>query len=394
MAPRPRQVALALGIGVSYVERILRGITTYARAHGPWHFAFNPETAMVPIGSLARFGGDGVIGMIGTRADERRAARLGIPVVNVSAALDGPRLPTVAPDDRAVGRIAARHLLDRGFRRFGYFGLQDVAYGRVRGQGFVETVEAARLSCAVHLVRSRGGRPWHVDRADLGRWLRSLRPPVGILAVHDYRARLLLEVAASLGLRVPEDAAVVGVNDDVVACEFSAPSLSSVVLPGEAIGFEAAALLDRLMRGRAAPERPTLVAPEGLVARRSTDILAVDDPATAAAVRFIVERLERPLGVDEVAAHVDLSRRALELRFRAHLGLSPHELISRRRVERAQRLLLEEPRARLKEIARRCGFTDARRLHLVFRRVAGLGPRAWRERERKAPHAGAGHARV
>jgi LacI family transcriptional regulator len=156
------------------------------------------------------------------------------------------------------------------------------------------------------------------------------------------------------------------------------------VLPGESIGFEAAALLDRLMRGRAAPATPTRLPPQGIVARRSTEILAVEDATTAAAVRFIGEHLGRAIDVSEVAAHVELSRRALELRFRRYLGLSPHELISRRRVELAQRLLLESPRARLKEVARRCGFADTRRLHLVFRRITGLAPKAWRDREAKS----------
>jgi LacI family transcriptional regulator len=386
-SPHPRRIALAFSIGVPHIEGILRGVVDYARAHGPWHFDFNPETRSVPVASLARWRGDGIIGMIPTVREERRAAGLAVPVVNVSSAPLAQRLPAVIVDNRAVGAMAAAHLLERGFRRFGYYGLADVGYGRDRGIGFAEAVRAAGYPCATFHDRARAdeGEPWRWERGRLHRWLRGLEPPVGLLAVHDYRGRILIDACAAIGLRVPHDVAVIGVDDDEVACEFAEPSLSSVALPGRDIGFQAAALLDRLMKGRPAPPAPIRVPPTTLTPRGSTDVLAIADQATAEAVRFIAGHVETAT-IDAAAERAGLSRRSLELRFRRWLGTTPHDHLTRVRVERARRLLLDPARPKLKEVARRCGFADPRRLNAAFTRLEGISPRAFRLRARAGPN--------
>ncbi len=365
----------------------MRGIVDYARAHGPWRFDFNPETNSVPVRSLRGFRGDGIIGMIATAQDERRAARLGIPTVNVSSAPLSPRLPAVTVDNRAVGALAAEHLLDRGFRRFGYYGLADVGYGRDRGAAFAAAVRAAGFPCELFHDRAQAapGEPWRWDRRGLLRWLSALERPAGVLAVHDYRGRMLIDACAHLGLRVPHDVAVIGVDDDVVACEFSDPALTSIALPGREIGYRAAVLLDRLMSGRSAPAAPLRIRPEALSARGSTDVIAVADAATAEAVRFIAAEIETPLDVARVAEHVGLSRRSLELRFARWLRTTPHEHLTRARVERARRLLLDPRRLKLKEVARLCGFRDPRRFGAAFERLEGVRPRIFRVRATGSP---------
>jgi len=380
-SPRVKQVALAFPIGVPYTERITRGVVEYAREHGPWHFAFSPEAVTVPVESLAGHV-DGILAFASSRAEARRVARLGLPAVNLSGALPAAGLPVVTVENRAVGRMAAEHLMERGFRRFAYYGVGDVSYGRERGAGFVEAVRAAGHACEVCFARSGldRGRPSLVDRGQLRAWLRRLRPPVGLMAVHDYRARVVLEACATLGLRVPDEVAVIGVDDDVTLCELATPSLSSVALPGLEIGRRAAELLDRLMRGERPPAQSILVPPRDLVARRSTDVLAFEDPAVAELVRLIHERLGEPLNVAQVAGEAGVSRRLVERRFRAALGITPHDYISRARVDRAKRLLVAAPQPSLKDVAARCGFTDARRMTQAFRRVEGMTPAEFRSR--------------
>lgn len=379
----PKRIALAFTIGLPHVERILRGILDYARQRGPWHLDFNPETGGISIASLRHWRGDGIIGMLHEAAEERRAAALGVPVVNVSSAPLAPRLPSVRPDNRMVGVLAARHLLDRGFRRFAYYGLRNVGYGRDRGAGFVETLKAAGWGCDVLFDSSQlgGAEPWRWDSPRLVRWLGTLEPPVGIMAVHDYRGRMLIEAATALGLRVPQDVAVVGVNDDPVTCEFSEPSLTSVPLPGRDVGYRAAWLLDQLMRRRAVPRGPVLVAPAAIVPRGSTDVLGIPDDATATAVRVMTAHLDWSIAA--VAGEVKLSRRSLEMRFRQWLGTTPYDHLCRLRVAEAKRLLAEPERLKLTEIARRSGFADPRRLNEALVRIEGRPARALRERQ---PH--------
>ncbi len=378
--PRPKQIALAFPIGVPYMERITRGVMDHAR--GRWQLMFTPEATTLPLESLRRNQIDGLITLASTRAEEKRIARLGVPAVNVASALATPLLPNVTVENHSVGRLAAEHLLARGFQRFAYYGLSDTSYGRERGAGFVAAVEQAGFRCSVCHAKSGvdSGRPWLMDLRQLRTWLRRLEPPVGLLAVHDYRARAVLDVCASIGVRVPDDVAVIGVDDDVVACELSTPTLSSVALPGYAIGQQAAQMLEQLMRGRsvAPASRQVLVAATDLVARRSTDVLAVADPKVAEAARLVNERIAEPLNVAQVAQEVGVSRRVLERHFRTVLGMTPHEYLSRARVERAKRMLGAQPPPSLKEVAAACGFSDTRRLNDAFRRLEGASAQQYR----------------
>jgi LacI family transcriptional regulator len=205
-----------------------------------------------------------------------------------------------------------------------------------------------------------------------------LRPPVGLLAVHDYRARLVLEACAALGLRVPDDVAVIGVDDDVVACELAEPPLSSVALPGADIGMEAARLLDHLMRGGRPPAAPVLLPPTGVVARRSTDVVAFEDQVTRDFVALVRTRLREVANVALATQALGVSRRELERRVLATLGVTPLEHLLRARVAGAKELLVGPEGLSLGEVARRCGFSGARHMNAVFRRLEGLAPAVWR----------------
>lgn len=380
VAARPKQIALAFPLGVPYMERITRGVMEHARRRGGWQLVFNPEVVETPLEALRGSGVDGVMAFVSAKREARRLLALGVPAVNLASALADPLVPNVTVENRAVGRLAAAHLLERGFRHFAYYGVSDVSYGRERGAGFVAAVREAGFACAVCYAKSGldRGRPSLVDRRQLRAWLRKLPRPVGLLAVHDYRARVVLEVCQALGLRVPDDVAIVGVDDDVVLCELSTPSLSSVALPGFEIGQRAAEVLDGLMRGGPPPAGPVYVAPTQVVARRSTDVLAFEDGTVAEAVRLIHERIAEALNVAQLADEVSVSRRLLERRFKAALGVTPHDYLSRARVERAKRLLRASPAPTLKEVAAQCGFTDARRMNIVFRRFEGTSPQDYR----------------
>jgi LacI family transcriptional regulator len=363
-----RKVALLIETAGSYGRGLLRGIGEYSRMRGPWILSLRPRPP------LSRF--DGILALVRGRAQARRLRSARVPVVDLDYALPDFAPWGVSNDERAVAELAARHLRERGLDRFAFCGWPTPTLW-----------ETERRRC---FARAVGRRRLHVHppRRDLARWLRSLPKPCGLLAANDERGRHVLEAARSAGIRVPEELAVLGVDDDEVLCEVAVPPLSSIQLDTRRIGFEGAAALDRLMRGRRPRRRPLLAAPLGVVARPSTDVLAIPDPPVAAAARFLRANVHRPIRVPDLVRAAGISRRALEIRFRLALGRSPHEEILRARLERVRDLLVRTDWP-LKRISRDCGFTYPEQLHAAFRRRFRTTPGRYRaERKRGAPPRG------
>jgi len=373
---RIRQVAVLFPLARAHLTRLLRGITDYAGQHADWTFHVSPEQPNASIRVLSGWRGDGALAMVNRAADAKVARGLDMPVVNLSAALREAGLPRVTVDHCAVGRLAAEHLLERGFRRFGYYGLRRVWYAQQRGRGFISALAERGFACAKMQDNSSltTGRAWRDSHDLLRNWLRTLEPPVGVLAAHDYRAAMVIDACRELGLRVPDDVAVLGVNNETVICEFCGVPISSVSRNDHKVGYEAAALLDRLMQGRSAPVDEILVPPDEVVLRRSSDVMAVDDPAVETAAKYIRERLAEDIDIDQLARLVSLSRRWLQHRFKKCLGMTLHEFICRERVERAKQLLISQRKTRLGQIAQACGFSETRQMRKAFERIEGATP--------------------
>lgn len=355
------------------VGQILRGVMDYAAQRGRWTLDVNPEAFTVSMQALAGWSGQGVLARLLTPAQLRAAQALGVPVVNLAGTLPPGGVPRVMVDQEAVGRLAAEHLLERGFHRAAYFGHQGVWYSKQREHGFVERIARAGGKCSVFAAPRSfdASHPWHRWMEPLMRWLKTFEPPVGLLAVHDYRARMVLDACLRLGLRVPQDVALIGVDNSEVACEFSRVPLSSVARNNWREGFEAAALLDRLMAGKRPPKQDILIPPEGVVARCSTDTEAIENPHVGAAVRLIREHLGEPFGVTILEKHLSVSRRYLYYHFQRSLNCTPHQYLNRARIQRAKELLAAPTKLKLQSIARACGFRTIARLRLVFQRITG-----------------------
>lgn len=380
-------VAIAYPVAVPWMALFVRGVAEYADRHGGWDLTTSPPTITgsdefaLGIENLKGWPGDGVIAAIGTRAEARAAQRLGVPVVNLAATTERVGLPRVMVDHYAMGRLAAEHLLERGLRRLAYCGVAGRWYSQLRGQGFAARARQAGLTCDMLQTPPQANprQNWQQRVAPLADWLKKLRPPVGLLAVHDYRARTLVDECRRLGLRIPHDVAVVGLDNDPTLCEFCQPTLTSVSRNAWRVGYEAAAMLDCLMAGRTPPLPEVLIAPDGVVARQSTDTVAVEDPYVADAVHFIHEHLGQPFGVAQVVQAGRVSRRELETRFRQAVGSTPYDYICRVRVERAKQLLEAPEATKLHAVAVACGFSGVERMRLVFLRITGQTPADYRQ---------------
>lgn len=326
---------------------------------------------------------DGVLSMITLRTPELAPLVKSLKVPTVDLWHDFPELkvPRVLLDHRAAGRVGAEHLLNLGLRSLLFYAhTVDRRVAAVRYEGFQDrcnrsNIEPRQLWWDPKLsARSKMSRVgW------LGEQLRALPGPLGVLAVNDVVAAEVVDAVEWAGLCVPGDVVVLGVDNDPILTELGPMPLSSIDTARERLGYEAAALLDRLMRGEPPPTQPVLIEPIGVVPRRSTETLAVRDPEIARAARFIRDHFRERITVSDVAAHTFLSRRRLQDRFAAAIGHGMNEALTRQRVDFAKHLLTQTNH-KISSVARLSGFTSVHRMAKVFQRILAITPQAYRRK--------------
>jgi len=378
-APR---VILLLRATRGFDRRLLAGVARYASLHGPWTFYREPHGYLttrhsLPLQELRAWQPDGAICPVPRLP---HLARLGVPVVAYDVnEYTGP-VPAVLSEDAEAGRLAAEHLLELGHRHFGFCGYDRMRWSRLRCEAFCRTIEQAGYRVDVYRQPRRGLTTWAREEPYVRRWIQSLPKPVGVLCANDDRAASVLEVCRALGCGVPEDVSIIGVDDDQYVCDLVNPPLSSVKMASDRAGYEAAALLDRMMRGEEQMAGQRIIAPAaGITQRQSTNMLMVRDPELRKALRFIRENAGRPVSVADVVKATGLSHRALNERFRRECGGSILRHLTRARVAHICRLLLETD-LRIHEIAAMSGFEDDRHFARYFKRATGLTPQAYRRK--------------
>lgn len=386
-AQRKKRYSVALLVETSnaYARGLLQGIVQYVREqHTPWSMhLFEQGRGDRPPPWLAKWQGDGIIARIENRDIARVVRKTGLPIVDVSAARTMTDVPCVETNDKAIAAMAAEHLLERGFRHFGFCGETPFKWSQWRRDYFCEYLAERGFSCAVYeSARTDGVGTSDREQQQLMDWVQQLPKPIGIMACYDIKAQQLLDACRVLGAAVPEEIAVIGVDNDELLCNLSFPPLSSVQPDTLRTGYEAAACLDRMMAGEEVPPDTILLDPLGVVTRQSTDVLAIEDRNVAAAVRYIREHAYDGINVSDVLRQVPLSRRALEKRFQDLIGRTPHEEIVRLRIERVKQLLAETDLG-LELIAERSGFSYVEYLSVAFKRAVGQSPRAYRQTHRE-----------
>jgi LacI family transcriptional regulator len=379
MRQRPR-VALLIETSNEYARDLLRGIITYIREHRPWSIYLSEQgRGGAPPAWLRHWDGHGIIARIENRHIARAVRATGLPAVDVSAARLVPELPWVETDDQAISALAAEHLLERGFRHFAFCGAERFQWSAWRRDAFVEAIRAAGYDCQVF---ADGGGPADQEQARLGRWVRGLPKPVGVMAAYDLRGRQVIDACREEEIAIPDELAVVGVDNDELICELCDPPMSSVRPQAERTGYAAARLLDDLLNGRAPKERALRIAPQAVITRRSSDVLAIEDAEISALVRYIRDNACDGIDVGNLLARTTLSRRVLESRFRALFGHTPHEQILRAKLTRVKELLLDSELT-LAQIAERSGFAHVEYLSVVFKKKVGQTPSSFRAQRLK-----------
>ncbi len=377
---QPPRVAIICGLANAYGRDVTMGATRYANLKRSWDLRIDTWNGQ-PLDHLPPCEGAIVAG-VGSAEFEVTRARCK-HVVHCTGEGDVSTCPDVSTDDVSVGELAAEHLIGCNFKNFAYYGWPETGAGfdRRRYQGFSGFVQKHGYECHVCPI------PWpqwhmrltHEHHPQLVHWLESLPKPTGILAVDDMYASDLASACLGAHIPVPEQIAIVGVNDDKLLCESAWPPLTSVDCGTQRIGYHAAKLLERMMAGETLPEdeRWLRLPPIGIVERQSTSVTAVEDPIVAQALRFIREHACDPCTVTDVLRELPVARRWLEKQFKTYLGRTPHDEIIRVRMVTARRLLLE-PDFTIPHVAQLCGFSCVQTFTKAFRDTVDITPAAYR----------------
>jgi LacI family transcriptional regulator len=386
-SPIPR-IVLLLESSRASGRALLSGIARYAHHHGPWSFYWEPAGLEKAWPVLKTLDADGII--MRDVEKVREVLACGIPAIIVGhSRTEVPGLVNVVTDSTAIGRMAADHLLGCGFRQFGYCGMvqsgiERTPWSQQRCASFVARLREAGFDTHRYMTRQVTAKlSWSRERQLMARWLQALPKPVGILACNDDRGQQVIEACHAGGLHVPDQVAVIGVDNDELVCGLSDPPMSSVAIGFERAGYESAESLHLLISGRQPAQTKIIVAASHVVTRRSTNILAVDDPFVARALRFIRDHSRDPVSVSEVARAAALSRRALEKRFRQSLARSVFSEIRRVRVERISQLLAETTLP-VAEVAEQLSFDGPQHIARYFRAEKGMTPREFRQRRARS----------
>jgi LacI family transcriptional regulator len=361
---RPTRIGVVVNNVGGYSRGVVAGITRYARSRA-WTCLVQGVNVDVIHPRTGDF--DGLIVQTATPQQAKTLAGSGLPVVNVSSKLELQGFPSVVSDDRAVGLLGAQYFLERNHRHFLFFAIEDKQFAKLRHDGFAHAIRRAKLPC--HFI---------VGESNLSAALSSISKPVAVMCANDRAGLAVLEACRALSMRVPDDVAVLGVDNDDLVQSLCWPPLSTINTARQRIGFEAGAMLDRLLLGKKLSTRTLLIPPQSIFSRQSTDDTAIADEPVRDALRYIHAHAGKPISVNDVLRDVALSRRQLERRFRTARGRTIQEEIERCRVERARSLLIEGELT-LQQVALASGFASANYFSVVFKRVTGRSPTQFRE---------------
>jgi LacI family transcriptional regulator len=378
-------VALIYDARLAYDLQVMTGVAAYLQ-EGHYYSIFIEENALKDqrLPDLRSWAGDGIIADFDDPAVARLVVQSRLPTVAFGGGYGwyaaNSSIPYFYTNNERIAVLAAEHLAERGFRHFAYCGYAATpinGWSAERETAFRAHVERLGRRCEVFEDRRRRPHQWASLQRAIGEWLRKLPKPVGVMAANDNRGRQVLEACRAYDLAVPDEIAVIGVDNDELLCRLSAPPLSSVEQGARGLGYAAAALLDEMMAGRRSRQRRFVIDPKGVVTRHSTDVLAIGEPKVAQAMAFIREHAARGIKVPDVVAAVAISRSGLESRFASVLGYTIRTAIRRTQLERA-RHLVQETEMPLKQVAAESGFKSIQHMTTVFVKAFGRTPATFR----------------
>ncbi|HEU6447208.1 MAG TPA: XylR family transcriptional regulator [Verrucomicrobiae bacterium] len=382
MRRKTPRVLLALGW---YDHRVHQGIARYAEKAG-WHLCADvTKEKVIPWG----WEGDGILAWLGAGDDLAEfVVQAKLPTVDFSIRRPHLPFPRVLTDHVSAARLVADHFLTHGLKNFMFYSAAANWSFDETGQAFVETLKAAGHPC--NWIRwhksaefTTGHFQWKDKRRWLGAQLKQSPKPLAVFAASDDHALEVLEICDALGISVPEQVSLIGLDNSLLAVEAMHTPISSVDRNLETVGYRGAELLDQLMKGKPAPKEPIRVPPTGLIARKSSDLLAINHPGIARSLRFMWEHCHEPIHVDDLAKIASMSVRNFHHAFVTNVGRSPGNELQRIRIERAKKLL-SDTTEKMDVIGEMCGYENGNSFWVAFKRATGMSPKAYQKKQVRA----------
>jgi len=380
------KVILLTDFSEEYFKNLLRGITKYSKEHGPWIFcqmpSFYRETKGIEgiLNWAKEWGANGIIGQFYNDSNVSKIMKAGIPVIAQDFKERFTDIPNISGDYVAAGKMGAEYFLRKGFKHFAFYGFKDIVWSRERGEGFENALK--QEGHEVHYFehkKSRSRELWYYKPSSLSKWLKSLPKPIAIMTCDDNQGQHITQACRHSGIRIPEEVAVLGVDNDETICNLSDPPLSSISLDAEKGGYEAARLLHQMMKSKKKTFYDILVKPTQVITRHSTDIYATNDNHISSTLRYIHQNIDSNLKVEQILKQVPLSRRSLEKRFQEITGYPVYKYIYNLRVEKFAQRLLETDKT-VFEIAIEIGLDDGKNISRSFKKVKGCTPQEYRQK--------------
>jgi LacI family transcriptional regulator len=379
------KIILLSDFAEEYNKNLLRGITRYSKDHGPWTFCKMPTYYRETIGIdgilkwAKEWGADGIIGQFYNDEVEKFTAA-NIPLIAQDFKERFTEIPNITGAYTETGRMGADYFLKKGFKNFAFYGFGDIVWSRERAEGFEDRIQEAGFD--VHCYQHNDSHAkdlWYYKPSALSIWLKSLPKPIALMTCDDNQGHHITEAAKNAGIRIPEEIAVLGVDNDEMVCDLSDPPLSSIELDSEKSGYEAARLMERMIEEKKCYAPDIIVKPTQVVTRHSTDIFASKDKYIVSALKYIHGNLDKNLKVDQVLKEVPLSRRSLEKRFMLTTGYPVYEYIYNQRIEKFTQKLLGTDMT-IFEIALDLGLSDSKNIARQFKQIKGLTPMEYRKK--------------
>ncbi|NOU46333.1 MAG: DNA-binding transcriptional regulator [Bacteroidales bacterium] len=380
------KIILLFDISEEYGKNLLKGITRYSKEHGPWVFCRMPLHYRETLGMdrvlefAKEWEANGIIAQLYNSSDIRKILDAGIPIIAEDFKERFSDIPNITGGYFETGRMGAEYFLNKGFKNFAFYGFRNIVWSRERAEGFEEFVTEHGYTVHSYEHEETPSRElWHYMPSALSQWLKSIPKPIAIMACDDERGNHITEACKHAGIQIPEEIAVLGVDNDELTCNLSDPPLSSINLDIEHGGYETARLMDLLILNKQTGRYDIIVKPTHVITRQSTDICATTDKYIAAALKYIHLNIDNNINVKDVLKKVPLSRRALEIRFFEVTGSAVYKYICNLRIQKFTNKLLETDKS-IAEIAIESGFSESKNLSRLFKQIKGTTPLKYRRK--------------
>jgi LacI family transcriptional regulator len=380
------KIILLFDISEEYGKNLLKGITRYSKKHGPWVFCRMPLHYRETLGMdrvlefAKEWEADGIIAQLYNSSDIRKILDAGIPIIAEDFKERFSDIPNITGGYFETGRMGAEYFLNKGFKNFAFYGFRNIVWSRERADGFEEFVTEHGYTVHSYEHEETPSRElWHYMPSALSQWLKSIPKPIAIMACDDERGNHITEACKHAGIQIPEEIAVLGVDNDELTCNLSDPPLSSINLDIEHGGYETARLMDLLILNKQTGRYDIIVKPTHVITRQSTDICATTDKYIAAALKYIHLNIDNNINVKDVLKKIPLSRRALEIRFFEVTGSAVYKYICNLRIQKFTNKLLETDKS-IAEIAIESGFSESKNLSRLFKQIKGTTPLKYRRK--------------